>query len=71
MGMAASQARLLTITARLADNELKSQSINNAKMRLARLCLCMIVNYLISKLKINTYEKNYCHNNNINPCHFL
>lgn len=35
MGMAASQARLLTITARLADNELKSQSINNAKMRLA------------------------------------
>jgi len=35
MGMAASQARLLTITARLADNELKSQTINNAKMRLA------------------------------------
>lgn len=35
MGMAASQARLLTITARLTDNELKSQSINNAKMRLA------------------------------------
>ena len=33
MGMAASQARLLTITARLADNELKSQTINNAKMR--------------------------------------
>lgn len=35
MGLAASQARLLTITARLADNELKSQTINNAKMRLA------------------------------------
>lgn len=35
MGMAASQARLLTITARLADNELRSQTINNAKMRLA------------------------------------
>ena len=35
MGMAASQARLLTITARLSDNELRSQMINNAKMRLA------------------------------------
>lgn len=35
MGMAASQARLLTLTARLSDNELRSQSINNAKMRLA------------------------------------
>lgn len=35
MGLAASQARLLTITARLADNELRSQTINNAKMRLA------------------------------------
>ena len=33
--MAASQARLLTLTARLADNELRSQTINNAKMRLA------------------------------------
>lgn len=35
MGLAASQARLLTITARIADNELRSQTINNAKMRLA------------------------------------
>lgn len=35
MGLAASQARLLTLTARLADNELRSQTINNAKMRLA------------------------------------
>ncbi len=35
MGMAASQARLLTLTARLSDNELRSQTINNAKMRLA------------------------------------
>ena len=35
MGMSASQARLLTITARLADNELRSQTINNAKMRLS------------------------------------
>ncbi len=35
MGMAASQARLLSITSRMADNELRSQIINNSKMRLA------------------------------------
>lgn len=35
MGMAASQARLLSITSRLADNELRAQLINNSKMRLA------------------------------------
>ena len=34
MGLAASQARLLSITARMSDNELRSQLINNAKMRL-------------------------------------
>lgn len=34
MGLAASQARLLSITSRMADNELRSQIINNAKMRL-------------------------------------
>ena len=32
--MAASQARLLSITSRMSDNELRSQLINNAKMRL-------------------------------------
>ncbi len=35
MGMSASQARLLTITARLTSNEYESQQISNAKMRLA------------------------------------
>ena len=35
MGMAASQARLLSITSRLSDNELRSQLINNQKIRLA------------------------------------
>lgn len=35
MGMAASQARLLSITARLTDNELRSQTITNSKLRLA------------------------------------
>lgn len=35
MGMAASQARLLTITARMHDIEYKAQSIQNAKIQLA------------------------------------
>lgn len=35
MGMAASQARLLSITSRLSDNELRAQLINNQKIRLA------------------------------------
>ena len=35
MGMAASQARLLTITARLHDVEYQAQSIQNAKLALA------------------------------------
>ena len=35
MGMAASQARLLSLTSRLADNELRAQLVNNNKMRLA------------------------------------
>ena len=35
MGMSASQARLLTITGKLTDNELRSQTITNSKLRLA------------------------------------
>ena len=35
MGMAAGQARLLSITSRISDNELRAQIINNNKMRLA------------------------------------
>lgn len=35
MGLAASQARLLSITSRLSDNELRAQLINNQKIRLA------------------------------------
>ena len=35
MGLSASQARLLSITARLSDNELQSQQIANSKVRLA------------------------------------
>lgn len=33
--MSATQARLLTITGRLTDNEMRSQTITNAKLRLA------------------------------------
>lgn len=36
MGMSASQARLLTITGRLTDNEMRSQTITNSKLRLAQ-----------------------------------
>ena len=35
MGLSASQARLLSITARISDNELHSQQIANSKVRLA------------------------------------
>ena len=35
MGLSASQAKLLSITARLSDNELRSQTITSAKMALA------------------------------------
>ena len=60
MGMAASQARLLTITARLADNELKSQTINNAKMRLATQSSQASENYINAlnnaTLKFSNYD---------------
>ncbi len=39
MGLSSSQARLLSITARLTDNEYKSQRIANAKMKLSNLGL--------------------------------
>ncbi len=35
MGMSAGQARLLSITSRLSNNELRSQTITNSKLRLA------------------------------------
>ena len=36
MGMSASRARFLTFTGRLTDNELRSQTITNSKLRLAQ-----------------------------------
>lgn len=61
MGMAASQARLLTLTARLADNELRSQTINNAKMRLATQSSQASENYITAlnnaTLKFASYDE--------------
>lgn len=61
MGMAASQARLLTITARLSDNELRSQTINNAKMRLAAQSSQASENYINAlnnaTLKFTNYDE--------------
>jgi len=35
MGMSASQARLLSLTTRLTNNEFRAQTITNSKLRLA------------------------------------
>ena len=35
MGLSASQAKLLSITARLSDNELRTQTLTSAKMSLS------------------------------------
>lgn len=59
MGMAASQARLLSITARLADNELRSQTINNAKMRLATQSSQASENYVSALNSANLMFSNY------------
>ena len=59
MGMSASQARLLTITARLADNELRSQTINNAKMRLATQSSQASDSYITALNEANLMFSNY------------
>ena len=46
MGMAASQARLLTITARMSDLEFKAQTLQNAKLQLATQSDQVYQNYL-------------------------
>ncbi len=45
MGLSSSQARLLSITARLTDNEYKSQRLTNAKMQLSNLAIEAQQNY--------------------------
>ncbi len=59
MGLAASQARLLSITSRMADNELRSQSINNAKMRLASESALASENYINTLNNADMMFSNY------------
>ena len=60
MGLAASQARLLSITSRLSDNELRSQTITNAKMALASRTSNASAEYMdalsSTKLMFSTYD---------------
>ena len=62
MGLSASQARLLSITARLTDNELHSQMIANSKVRLADQTQQASADYIkaldTSKLVYSTYDAN-------------
>ena len=62
MGMAASQARLLTITARMHDVEYQAQSIQNAKIQLSTQSDQIYQNYLealdATTLTIKDYEGN-------------
>lgn len=62
MGMAASQARLLTLTARMHDVEYQAQSIQNAKIQLATQSDQVYQNYLealdATTLTIKDYEGN-------------
>ena len=59
MGLAASQARLLSITSRMADNELRSQLINNAKMRLANESSKVSDEYIAALNKTQLMMSNY------------
>lgn len=59
MGLAASQARLLSITSRMADNELRSQLINNAKMRLTTESSKVSDEYIAALNKTQLMMSNY------------
>jgi len=60
MGMSASQARLLSITSRLSDNELRSQTITTAKMSLANRTAMASAAYMNAlaqtELRYSTYD---------------
>ena len=72
MGMAASQARLLTITARLHDVEYQAQSIQNAKTQLATQSDAVYQEYLealdATTLTIRDYDNNIITANFKNLC---
>ena len=59
MGLAASQARLLSITQRISDNELRAQLINNQKMRLNSESSRVSENYINALNKTNLVFANY------------
>lgn len=59
MGLAASQARLLSITSRISDNELRAQLINNQKMRLSADSSKVSENYINALNKTNLVFANY------------
>lgn len=60
MGMSASQARLLSLTARLSDLELQAQAISNDKIRLADQSEAASRNYseALDKQKLTYYNSN-------------
>lgn len=64
MGLAASQARLLSITSRISDNELRAQLINNQKMRLSSESSQVSENYINALNKTNLVFANYDENDN-------
>lgn len=66
MGMAAGQARLLSITSRMADNELRAQIINNNKMRLATQSSQVSESYVAALNKAQMMFTNYDADNNRN-----
>ncbi|MBO7672227.1 hypothetical protein J6S88_02335, partial [bacterium] len=59
MGLAASQARLLSITRRISDNELRAQLINNQKMRLTSESSRVSENYINALNSTNLMFTNY------------
>ena len=64
MGMAAGQARLLSITSRMSDNELRAQIINNNKMRLASESSQASENYIAALNEAQYMFTNYDADNN-------
>lgn len=64
MGMAAGQARLLSITSRMSDNELRAQLINNDKMRLATKSSQVSEAYVQALNEANLMFANYDKDNN-------
>jgi len=59
MGLAAAQARLLSITRRMSDNELRAQLINNQKMRLTSESSRVSENYIAALNSTNLMFTNY------------